>query len=112
MSWWSADGTIRTDRAESGTPGRTASRHRPAQASIVAPGLIDIHVHLRVPGQEYKEDVASGTAAAANGGFTAIACQPNTAPPIDQASIVRDIRAQAERRGGARLCDRRRQQRA
>ncbi len=63
---------------------------------IVAPGLIDIHVHLRVPGQEYKEDVASGTAAAANGGFTAIACQPNTSPPIDHAAIVRQILAQAE----------------
>ena len=62
---------------------------------VVAPGLIDMHVHLRVPGQEYKEDVASGTAAAANGGFTAIACQPNTAPAIDQAGIVRDILAQA-----------------
>lgn len=62
---------------------------------VVAPGLIDMHVHLRVPGQEYKEDVASGTAAAANGGFTAIACQPNTAPPIDHASIVKDILAQA-----------------
>ncbi len=64
---------------------------------VVAPGLIDMHVHLRVPGQEYKEDIASGTAAAANGGFTAIACQPNTAPPIDRAETVRDIRAQAER---------------
>jgi len=58
---------------------------------VVAPGLIDLHVHLRVPGQEYKEDVASGTAAAANGGFTAIACQPNTSPPIDHAGTVRQI---------------------
>ena len=63
---------------------------------VVTPGLIDMHVHLRVPGQEYKEDVASGTAAAANGGFTAIACQPNTSPPIDHASIVKDILAQAQ----------------
>ncbi len=63
---------------------------------VVAPGLIDMHVHLRVPGQEYKEDMASGTAAAANGGFTAIACQPNTQPAIDHASIVKDIRSQAE----------------
>jgi dihydroorotase len=63
---------------------------------VVAPGLIDIHVHLRVPGQEYKEDVASGTAAAAAGGFTAIACQPNTRPAIDHPSIVRDIQRQAE----------------
>jgi dihydroorotase len=63
---------------------------------VVVPGLIDIHVHLRVPGQEYKEDVASGTAAAAAGGFTAIACQPNTRPAIDHPSIVRDIQRQAE----------------
>ncbi len=58
---------------------------------VVAPGLIDLHVHLRVPGQEYKEDVASGTAAAEAGGFTAIACQPNTSPPIGRAGIVRQI---------------------
>jgi len=63
---------------------------------VVSPGLIDIHVHLRVPGQEYKEDMASGTAAAANGGFTAISCQPNTSPPIDHASIVKDILSQAQ----------------
>jgi len=63
---------------------------------VVAPGLIDMHVHLRVPGQEYKEDVGSGTAAAANGGFTAIACQPNTSPPIDRPEIVRDLHRQAE----------------
>ena len=63
---------------------------------VVAPGLIDMHVHLRVPGQEYKEDMASGTAAAANGGFTAIACQPNTAPVIDHAGIVRQIHELAQ----------------
>jgi dihydroorotase len=63
---------------------------------VIAPGLIDMHVHLRVPGQEYKEDVESGTAAAANGGFTAIACQPNTSPPIDHASIVYDIHRQSK----------------
>jgi dihydroorotase len=63
---------------------------------VVSPGLIDIHVHLRVPGQEYKEDVESGTAAAKNGGFTAIACQPNTSPPIDSAAIVQYITSQAK----------------
>lgn len=62
---------------------------------VVAPGLIDMHVHLRVPGQEYKEDVQSGTAAAASGGFTAIACQPNTVPPLDTAASVQDIHRQA-----------------
>ena len=79
---------------------------------VVAPGLIDMHVHLRVPGQEYKEDVASGTAAAANGGFTAIACQPNTSPPIDHASIVKDIRRPGAGRFRPRPRRRRRQQRA
>ncbi len=79
---------------------------------VVSPGLIDMHVHLRVPGQEYKEDVASGTAAAANGGFTAIACQPNTSPPIDHSSIVQDIHRAGSRR--VRPCSRcrRGQQRA
>ena len=62
---------------------------------VVSPGWIDVHVHLRVPGQEYKEDVASGTAAARNGGFTAIVCQPNTSPPIDSAAIVKYIQGQS-----------------
>ena len=47
---------------------------------IVCPGLIDMHVHLREPGQEHKETVATGTAAAVAGGFTAVACMPNTTP--------------------------------
>jgi dihydroorotase len=62
---------------------------------VVSPGWIDLHVHLRVPGQEYKEDVASGTAAARNGGFTGIVCQPNTAPSIDSAAIVKYIQGQS-----------------
>ena len=70
---------------------------------IVAPGLIDIHVHLRVPGQEYKEDLESGLASAAAGGFTAVACMPNTKPVIDQAAIVRDLLAGAAKVGKARL---------
>jgi dihydroorotase len=63
---------------------------------IVSPGLIDLHVHLRVPGQEYKEDMATGTAAARAGGFTAIGCQPNTNPPIDHPAIVGQILDQAK----------------
>jgi dihydroorotase len=63
---------------------------------VIAPGLIDLHVHLRVPGQEYKEDIVTGTRAAAAGGFTAIACQPNTTPPIGHAGVVRQILEQAE----------------
>lgn len=57
----------------------------------VLPGLIDIHVHLREPGQEYKETIATGTAAAAAGGFTAVACMPNTRPVNDSAAVTRLI---------------------
>jgi dihydroorotase len=70
---------------------------------VVCPGLIDIHVHLRVPGQEYKEDLESGLASAAAGGFTAVACMPNTDPVIDNAPIVRDLYTQAAKVAGARL---------
>lgn len=55
---------------------------------IAVPGLVDVHVHLRDPGQEYKETIETGTAAAAHGGFTAICSMPNTSPTTDNASIV------------------------
>src|SRR6202166_2876466 len=57
-------------------------------AFVVCPGLIDMHVHLREPGQEHKETVASGTAAAVAGGFTAVACMPNTVPVNDNAGVT------------------------
>jgi len=66
---------------------------------IVAPGFIDMHVHLREPGQEYKEDVASGTAAAAAGGFTGVACMPNTDPVNDNVSVTELIIERAEEYG-------------
>src|SRR5689334_10851467 len=59
-----------------------------AENLIVAPGLIDLHVHLREPGQTHKETIASGSQAAAAGGFTTIVCMPNTAPPLDNPSSV------------------------
>src|SRR4249920_21625 len=55
---------------------------------IVAPGLVDIHVHLREPGQEHKETIATGTASAVAGGFTAVACMPNTSPVNDSATVT------------------------
>ena len=55
---------------------------------IICPGLIDMHVHLREPGQEHKETVASGCAAAVAGGFTAVACMPNTVPVNDNAGVT------------------------
>jgi len=59
------------------------------QGKWVVPGLIDMHVHLREPGEEYKETIESGTRAAAAGGFTAVACMPNTKPVNDEASVTR-----------------------
>ena len=68
-----------------------------ATGLIVAPGLIDMHVHLREPGQGYKETIASGTAAAAAGGFTAVAAMPNTIPVNDSVEMTRWM--QSEERG-------------
>ena len=61
------------------------------QGKWVVPGLIDMHVHLREPGQEYKETIETGTMAAAAGGFTAVACMPNTRPVNDNATVTRFI---------------------
>ena len=69
----------------------------------IVPGLIDMHVHLREPGEEYKETVASGTQAAAAGGFTAVACMPNTIPVNDCASVTQFILEAAEKQGSARV---------
>ncbi len=62
-----------------------------ARGKTVVPGLIDIHVHLRDPGLTYKEDLISGTKAAAHGGFTSIACMPNTIPVLDTSEQVRNL---------------------
>jgi dihydroorotase len=70
---------------------------------IVAPGLIDIHVHLREPGQEHKETIATGTAAAAAGGFTAVACMPNTDPVNDHPGITQFILRKAGEANLARV---------
>jgi dihydroorotase len=69
----------------------------------LAPGFVDIHVHLREPGFEYKETVATGAAAAVAGGFTSIACMPNTNPAIDDRAVVEFILSQAKIAGMARV---------
>ena len=74
-----------------------------ASGLVVAPGLIDMHVHLREPGQEYKETVRSGTLAAAVGGFTAVASMPNTVPVNDNRSVTEHILTEAQRHGFARV---------
>jgi dihydroorotase len=62
-----------------------------AKGLVVAPGLVDMHVHFREPGYEYKEDVASGSRAAAAGGFTTVACMPNTKPVLDNEALISRI---------------------
>src|SRR4030042_1045100 len=59
-----------------------------AKGMVVVPGFVDIHCHLREPGFEQKETIASGTEAAARGGFTPVCCMPNTQPPIDTSEAV------------------------
>jgi len=73
-----------------------------ASGMVVAPGLVDIHVHLREPGQSYKETIASGTLAAAAGGFTSVCAMPNTIPVNDSAEITRWMQA-PERNASARV---------
>ncbi|MFY9611251.1 MAG: dihydroorotase [Blastocatellia bacterium] len=74
-----------------------------ATGLIVAPGFVDLHVHLREPGEEYKETIASGAASAVAGGFTAICAMPNTKPVNDSASLTRFIVEKAREAGLARV---------
>jgi len=74
-----------------------------AEGLVVTPGLIDMHVHLREPGHEYKETITSGAAAAAAGGFTGVVAMPNTQPVNDNRSVTDFILAQAEKAGLARV---------
>ncbi|HET7151717.1 MAG TPA: amidohydrolase family protein, partial [Candidatus Acidoferrum sp.] len=70
---------------------------------IVAPGFIDLHAHLREPGQESSETIETGTRAAARGGFTAVCCMPNTKPVNDNASVTRFILDRAKATGSVRV---------
>ena len=92
MDFFIVDGIIDTMRPEiSPTPDCEVIDLR---GKIVAPGFVDMHVHLREPGFEHKETIATGTLSAACGGFTAICCMPNTNPAIDDESIVRFVHSQ------------------
>ena len=70
---------------------------------IVCPGFIDMHVHLRQPGQEWKETIATGTQASAQGGFTAVACMPNTLPVNDCRAVTESILMESEAKGAVRV---------
>jgi dihydroorotase len=74
-----------------------------AAGLIVTPGLIDMHVHLRDPGLEYKEDIISGTRAAAAGGVTSVACMPNSSPVNDNLAVTRYIISKAREQGSANV---------
>ena len=74
-----------------------------ARGMVVAPGLVDMHVHLREPGFEHKETIKTGTLSAVAGGFTAVACMPNTKPVNDNAAVTQYILMKARTEGAARV---------
>ncbi|MFC4778437.1 dihydroorotase [Paenibacillus sp. GCM10023252] len=84
-------------------PDTGASEVVRAEGKLVSAGFIDMHVHLRDPGFEYKEDILSGTLSAAKGGFTTIACMPNTRPVTDTAETIQYIKNKAEQEGLVRV---------
>jgi dihydroorotase len=84
-------------------PGLQVDRVMDAAGLVVCPGLIDMHVHLRQPGREDKETIATGTLAAARGGFTAVCCMPNTDPVNDTRSVTEFILDTAKREGAVQV---------
>jgi dihydroorotase len=95
------DGQVVGIGADLGTP--DDARIVAADGLVIAPGLVDVHVHLREPGGEEKETIATGSASAVAGGFTAICAMPNTAPPIDNQGAVGFVKAKGEAAGLARI---------
>ena len=89
-----ADGKIAPDMSAAQ---KKKARRIEADGLVVCPGLVDIHVHLREPGQTHKESIASGSRAAAAGGFTSIVCMPNTMPPADNVGTIQQIKDAIER---------------
>ncbi len=100
-----ADVLIERGRVAEVGRGLGEADHRVIDATdrVVCPGFIDVHVHLREPGQEYKETIATGARAAAAGGFSTVCCMPNTEPAIDDPSVVRLIDDRAAQACGVRV---------
>src|SRR5690606_3759147 len=93
----------RIARVGSDLPAGDAVVREVPKGTVIVPGLIDMHVHLREPGQEHKETVATGVASAVAGGFTAVACMPNTDPVNDNAGITGYILKRAAEANLARV---------
>ncbi|MGX4586744.1 dihydroorotase [Paenibacillus chitinolyticus] len=93
------NGKIAAITAGQEQPDTTGHEVIEAAGKLVSPGFIDMHVHLREPGFEHKETIASGTRSAARGGYTTIACMPNTKPVIDTVETVKLIQGKAENEG-------------
>lgn len=93
-----ADGHI--ERIATSITAPTGATVKDLRGKVVAPGFIDMHVHLREPGYEHKETIETGCASAAAGGFTAVCCMPNTNPAIDDESVARYVREK-----GKAVCD-------
>jgi dihydroorotase len=96
---WLADGVV----LGTGLQARVPDRVIDCTGLIVAPGLVDMHVHLREPGREEDETIATGTAAAVAGGITSVACMPNTEPPIDTRMAAEFVIQQAQRAGNCNV---------
>ncbi|HEX9976182.1 MAG TPA: dihydroorotase [Dehalococcoidales bacterium] len=94
ISWWGRGEML---------PPATDYEVLPAPGLVVCPGLIDLHCHLREPGFEEKETIATGTRAAAQGGFTTVCCMPNTDPPLDNAATIEYVMSKARAEGTVRV---------
>jgi len=102
---WIQDGRIAGlgEDAPADVRGSRATEVIQVQGAVICPGLVDIHVHLREPGQEEKETIETGTRAAARGGFTTIACMPNTTPPLDERPRIEWVIRRSRESGHARV---------
>lgn len=92
---WVKDGRIAPEGFSASSPNRVVD----ASGLLIMPGLVDVHVHLREPGNEQAETIATGCAAALAGGFTSVICMPNTTPALDNAEMIRAVLSKAPARG-------------
>src|SRR5574341_1501942 len=101
---WIEDGRVAALGSQSLAPGAPPpDRVLDARGKVVCPGFVDLHVHLREPGREDKETIATGTRAAARGGFTSVCCMPNTHPVNDNQSVTEFILDRAKREGSVNV---------